>query len=158
MSESQISVLRNRVSAMNGSLDRVEENLDRLVDRLQGSRDTVRSEQSVTPEGSTPAGSEAARYSPSGPSNFPWTNRFMMGKYFRGGEDLFGLAVSRSLESCGGVELELESVYGVGDDRGQADDFIEWGLGLRYNIKNRIVLDLSIPGSCFAECATGSEM
>lgn len=140
LTDAQVSVLRNRVSVMGGGLDRLEAGLDRLMDRLQDPSETApRQEQQLTPpqRPETLPDRLTEQYNVQGPPRFLWTNRFVMGKYFRGGEDLYGLGFSRGLDRWGLTVLELETVYGMGDERGQADDFIEWGLGFRFNVKRR---------------------
>ncbi|MCE5269706.1 hypothetical protein LLH00_00295 [bacterium] len=143
LTDTQISVLRNRVSALDGSLYRIEGQVDRLLDKVSTPGNLTPSTEMMQPQAS-PAGEMAAQ--PAGqemttPVRFEsgrfyrWSNRFIMGKYFRGGEDLYGLGVACKVDRRGVLELGLDAVYGLGDARGQDDDFIEWGLGARFNVK-----------------------
>jgi hypothetical protein len=66
---------------------------------------------------------------------YSWSNRFFMGKYVKGGEDLLGLGFSRMIDNRGFAELDFEACYGLGDNSGSRDDFLDWNLGLRFNLK-----------------------
>ncbi len=143
LTDNQMSILRNRVSALDGSLYRVERQVDRLVDKVtgRGSTEPQLEESHVYPSAGEKAAVAAApeTLAVTGllgkEESYRWFNSFVMGKYFRGGEDLYGLTFSRSIDRAGLTAVYLDAVYGMGDDRGQADDFIEWGLGFRFNIK-----------------------
>ncbi len=143
LTDNQMSVLRNRVSALDGSLYRIEGQVDRLLDKVSAPASPAPDAEMAPPQavpaftGAAP-GTEPQAASPvqfeSG-RFYRWSNRFIMGKYFRGGEDLYGLGLACKVDRKGRLQLGLDAAYGMGDDRGQADDFIEWGLGARFNVK-----------------------
>lgn len=143
LTDNQMSILRNRVSALDGSLYRVEHQVDRLVDKVTGLDGVEPQEQQA--KVISPAVEKKAAAQTTGTmaitetvipaKSYRWSNSFLMGKYFRGGEDYYGLAFSCGLDRAGLTAVYLDAAYGMGDDRGQADDFIEWGLGFRFNIK-----------------------
>ena len=139
LSQSEMSRVRERVGRTSNSLTGVEERLDSLLSAMAGlgmySRpgypETVRQvtpePQLLLPPEEPMLAGEIREYS--------WSNRFLMGKYLKGGEDLYGLGFSRMIDDLGRAEVDFEACYGLGDDSGSRDDFIDWNLGLRYNLK-----------------------
>lgn len=139
LSRSEMSRVRERINRTSNSLAGVGERLDSLLSAMAGlgmySRpgypETVRQ---VTPEPQLLLPSEEPMLAGE-IREYSWSNRFLMGKYLKGGEDLYGLGFSRMIDDLGRAEVDFEACYGLGDDSGSRDDFIDWNLGLRYNLK-----------------------
>jgi hypothetical protein len=134
----EMGLARSRVQDLDNSLNRIEGRIDRLAGELepatQPSAGPIGIEVlSPPPVGTVPDAMESLRAD--SPLGYHWSNRFMMGKYFRGKEDLYGVSLSRILDGLGRAAFFGEFSYALGNRHGKSDDFMEWSLGLRYNIR-----------------------
>jgi len=145
LSQSEMGRVRARLNRTGSSLAGIEMRLDSLLRTLAGIG--MYSRPGVLPEAVGPEVPEPLQLPATGEPEleepifegelreYSWSNRFVMGQYVKGGEDLYGLGFSRMIDDHGSVEVDIEACYGMGDDSGSSDDFLDWNLGLRYNLK-----------------------
>lgn len=132
----EMSRVRGHLDRTGGSLAGVEQRLDSLLAALAGlekpgyrpAKHKKTPKITQQPEAEEPMTLGQIR-------EYSWSNRFFMGKYLKGGEDLFGLGFSRMVDDRGRAEVDFEACYALGDDSGSRDDFIDWNLGFRYSLK-----------------------
>ena len=142
LSGEEMDRVRQRVSGTSSALAGVELRLDSLLLSMAslgmysrpGFQPAVTKESPRPPEVPVTEGPMLAGET----REYTWSNRFIMGKYLRGGEDLYGMGFSRLLDDRGRAEVDFEACYGLGDVSGLRDDFIDWNLGLRYYLKPEI--------------------
>ena len=65
---------------------------------------------------------------------YRWNNQFVMGTYLRGGQSYYGLTLSCALDSRGRNVIVARGQYGLGELRGNDDDFVDWTLGMDFNL------------------------
>ncbi len=134
MTGKELERVDGRVETMGGGLRAIERRVDSLLARLGvGDEDGREQEQ-------TPARMEQAQqpaYPPfamAGPGRLRWQNRFVMGTYLRGGQNYYGLELSRALDESGRSLLVGRAQYGLGEMGGKVDDFIDWTVGMDFNL------------------------
>ena len=139
MTSTELSRVRGRVQMMSNGMDGIEQRVDSLLQMLGGNAtpDTVMVAQ-MEPEGSTMT---PGSFMPGAYAGFPvdggpyrWNNQFVMGTYLRGGQSYYGLTLSCALDSRGRNVIVARGQYGLGELRGNDDDFVDWTLGMDFNL------------------------
>ena len=148
LSISEMDKLHNRVTVIGQSLEEMETRVGDLVNGMVAKGYMAAAPQQGPAQArmkAEPPLIEPAQMPPYGaPSamagamemnaHYRWRNQFYMGKYIRGGQDFYGLALSRFLDRSCRFQLDGACHYAVGDNRGKRDDFVEWGTGVSYNL------------------------
>ncbi len=126
----ELGRVEDRVEMMSGGMRGIEQRVDNLLDHLGAGEQSGRK-----PEVSTSGGTRArAAYTMAQLGAFRWHNQFVMGTYLRGGQNYYGLELSRTLDTRGRSLLVGRAQYGLGEMRGKVDDFIDWTVGLNFNL------------------------
>ena len=148
LSVSEMDKLHNRVKVIGQSLEEMETRVDGLVDGMEAKGYKADSPPKIPAQaqmpGQPPPGAPSQMQLYNVPpvmggilemnAHYRWRNQFYMGKYIRGGQDFYGLSLSRFLDRFSRLQLDGDCHYAVGDNRGKRDDFIEWSAGLIYNL------------------------
>ena len=122
-----------RVEMMSGGMRGIEQRVDNLLESLSNGE--------TGPDGqdkhSAVAGVSSMGYAPYAavePGRYRWHNQFVMGTYVRGGQNYYGLEMSRALDTNGRSRLVGRAQYGLGEMRGKLDDFIDWTAGMDFSL------------------------
>ena len=140
MSGREMERVEGRVETMIGDLEDIEVRIDSLLTRMSGEESAAAGEAAIEGEQALPGSGAIMRAAPYGVYTAPpdgdyrWRNQFLMGTYIRGGQDYYGLALTRALDSRGRNMLVGRAQYGLGEIRGKADDFIDWTVGMDFNL------------------------
>ena len=153
LNREQVDRLRDRVSGISGTLNRLDRRIDKIISpestMSQQENEDMKPEVSLNgervsemPQDKWPA--EKWQHE-SGQNNMPvetmpdnfyrWSNRFVMGRNFDKGEQCYGIGISRRMDQRGIMELDFESTYAFGAQDGAGDDYLDWSLGARFNFR-----------------------
>ncbi|MEA1996761.1 MAG: hypothetical protein U9N45_03950 [Gemmatimonadota bacterium] len=134
VSMSEVEKLEGRLYSMGYNLGEVEAGVDGLIRKLEHRESNGSVGRKGTRDDRTPAAGAWIGPGAAEPGRYRWCNGFSMGRYFSGGEDFFGLAVSRLVDSRGSSRIDLEIGYGLARESSETGDFLEWSLGFRFNL------------------------
>jgi len=139
ITDSELKGIVGRLYSMDQNLQGLEDRVDRLMVKLSPQPPPSQAELKMPRApvgrekiGAGEVGIEMTRLEP---GKYPWRNFFILGKYFKGNEDFYGLGVSRLLDQGGHNWVDAEIQYAVGGAPGKADDFIQWSLGFSFSLK-----------------------
>ncbi len=135
MTGGEMEKVEGRVEMMGGGLRGIEQRVDNLLERL-GDDDQAGAPQAreASPDAVVAMGPGYAPYAAVEPGRYRWHNQFVMGTYVRGGQNYYGLELSRALDTRGRSLLVARAQYGLGEARGKLDDFIDWTAGMNFSL------------------------
>ncbi len=137
--EAKLGGMEQQVRSLDQDLQTIERRVDELLNRIEGrgSHPGLGALPEAGQAGPRPVGEPPVTNSMEGPAGaavYGWRNSFFAGSYFRGGENCYGLGLARRLDRGGRNWLEMEGAYSLGAAGGTSDDFLDWSLGLSFNL------------------------
>ncbi|MFH1069606.1 MAG: SH3 domain-containing protein [Candidatus Glassbacteria bacterium] len=142
MTDQELQKVRERVGRMNQNIDSLGLKVEGLLMKVEGREEMAAppaTGRETTPGGmgrpseAERGGAEMEAASLRGEA-YHWRNAFYMGQYLRGGQNFFGLSFTRLLDGSAHIALDGRAQYALGEVRGAVDDFIDWTLGLNFNL------------------------